>query len=79
MSNGKDPAYPFREFTPDGQIDWGNIQSGMTKREYFIGQALTGIAATAASPLSGDRFDQARYCIGLADALLEILSKEPRI
>ncbi len=57
-------------------------QSGLTKREYFAAQALSGLTV-AAIPGSHNRLDYdghgqnlARYAVLMADALIEELNKK---
>ncbi len=33
-------AFPFMRLDGNGEIDWANINNGMTLRDYFAGQAL---------------------------------------
>lgn len=51
----------------------GGIAAGMTLRDYFAGQALTGLAATA----SGKWADYARGAYAIADAMLEARKADP--
>ncbi|MEO9648786.1 MAG: hypothetical protein ABJ360_22370 [Roseobacter sp.] len=66
-------------FLPDQNA---NVQmSDMDLRDYFAGQAVTGMIATAAAPcmtsLSGTENCMAKAAYRLADAMIEA-RKEPR-
>lgn len=46
--------------------------SGMTLRDFFAGQALSGIAATSAHPNSPSIEGQARMSYEMADAMMKV-------
>ena len=56
----------------------GDNYSGLTKREYFAGLAMQGIIVNYTSPFEYDMAKRAGIAVGLADALLEELSKPPQ-
>lgn len=59
-------AFPGADAPPSGTY------RGMTLRDYFAGQALASFAANdvAGKLLDRDRPRLAKYCYGLADAML---------
>ncbi len=61
------PAFPFPAYTyPNGEINHG--EGGMTLRDYFAAQAMTGLLA-GTSTSNGDAIVKDSYA--LADAMLK--------
>lgn len=56
----------------------GYQQEGLTKREYFAGLAMQGYCGGEYTGQSGMSFEQiAIWSVGMADALLKQLEKQP--
>ena len=71
-NNSKKPAFPLSEVHPHSGC-LTTIESGLTKREYFVGLAMQGL-------LSGrseyeDRMIDVSKAVELADLLLKELEK----
>lgn len=79
MSNANLPAFPVSandraNYEAGGYVPNGVF--GLTKREYFAAKAMQGLCA---DPNTGDLQygDIARVAVGLADALIAELEKQP--
>lgn len=65
--NGGGTAFPVADsWYPDGQVQFGS--NGMTLRDYFAGQALTGMMDDI---ITMDAPERARYAYYQADAMLK--------
>jgi hypothetical protein len=78
MENGKKPAHPTVKVTEDGDI--GAIDGGLTKREYFAGQALVGLMVQAipGGHNTNTTFNNSvvvKHAVDIADAILAELDK----
>ena len=62
MDSAKKPAFPFTA---------GAMSTGLTKREYFAGQALAGISVDSDLPPKR----AALYAVAMADAVLKQLEE----
>lgn len=73
MENGKQPAHPVQI---NNDVDVHNY--GLTKREYFAGQALIGLSMgrITAELKQGECCDVAEMAILIADELLKQLNDE---
>lgn len=60
------PAFPVH---PDIRDD--EPHAGMTLRDYFAGQALTGLVLSKGGPYAASKDDFAKESYWLADAMLE--------
>lgn len=72
------PAFPLREVIGHNDLTRQPIvkyHTGMTYREWLIGQALQGTLAYGAK---GSPAARAEYCITCADAVLHALEQEQR-
>lgn len=67
MKNDGGPAFP--PMVPDKGY-------GLSKREYFSGQAIAGLCASLKYRPSSEPHDLAQTAVKLADALLAELAKE---
>lgn len=72
-TNPNDPAFGYHEI--DTRHDTLVIERGLTKREYFIGQAMAGMLANADFLRYSVESRSIMY-IAEADALIERLNKE---
>lgn len=69
---GTDKVYPY-DFTSHSR---GNIESGITKREYFAAMALQGILAAGGKyPEDVILTRPTQNAVAYADALIEALNK----
>ncbi len=68
MDNSNQPAFPIVEATLDGN----NVASGLSKREYYAGQALMGLLA---NPNPGSIDKCAKMAVEAADLLIVELEK----
>lgn len=59
-------AFPGKNFTEHGYPNGENM--GMTLRDYFAGQVLSGFMS--AKPMHFDPDDDAAYCYRVADAMI---------
>lgn len=73
MTNPKDAAFSEDTFARIGSL-------GLTKREWFAGMAMNGVAvwdAEVNEPIHAGKIEKlARACVGYADALIAELNKE---
>jgi hypothetical protein len=59
---------------PDGTVEWQEMSSGMTLRDYFAGQALAGLLTQPAEDaFEANHFATAAY--QMADAMLKERSR----
>ncbi len=72
MIDNSGPAFPVIENTENGYPYTPEGGAGLTKREWFAGQALTGLLATR----HGESSNFVRDAVKLADALIAELAKE---
>ena len=70
MTRKNDNAFPLT--VPRHGCDYVN---GLTKREYFAGQIITGLATLSAHPQSPDIAGQAKLAVKMTDALIAELNK----
>lgn len=82
MNNKDDPAFPVSvavgasdDIVTSIGIGVNENTGGLTKREYFAAMAMQGFVANSKNYCQFNPTDDAHYCIKLADALLEELSK----
>jgi hypothetical protein len=76
MIDNKDkPAFPISEEATDRMIDEIRIFTGVSKREYFAGLAMQGLASHPSVKFSTTAENYAKYSVVMADALLLELSK----
>jgi hypothetical protein len=69
------PAFPVPDSVhPSGQVQFGT--NGMTLRDYFAGQALTGTLAMA-NPYEAVPHGIAEHCYKYADAMLSARKGAP--
>ena len=75
--SGRDGGPAFPNITPDMNVDGG---PGMSLRDWFAGQALAGMIASAEGEASGGwpggDAQCARACYSLADAMLKAREAE---
>jgi hypothetical protein len=71
MSNSDKPAFPFSALTPNGPTVYKDNE-GMTLREYYAGQAATGLG----NIMGIDVRILAARCVRLADELIAELERE---
>lgn len=74
MKNGEQQAYPSTAKYKDGNTEIIDIQSGLTKREYFAGLAMQGLLACPDVRGSYERI--VTESINWADELLKQLENE---
>ena len=74
MIDPNDAAFA-RPLSRNNSYDEGSYdQTGLTKREYFAGQAMAAVGSTgSAARMLPEQF--AKHCVSLADALIEELNK----
>lgn len=65
------PAFPMVVTLPSEVT----VHYGLTRREYFAGQALAGYFAHPTTPHM-NATDAGAYCVAMADALIAALNKE---
>jgi len=70
MNNGNLPAMPFTGHTESSVF--GQIPSGLTKREHFAAMAMQGLLS---SETRAPVFDFAERSVQMADALLAVLDR----
>lgn len=81
MKNGEQQAYPSTTKYKDGNTEIIDIQSGLTKREYFAGLAMQGILANpnVGKIIDGERFVDkiavSQSSVIIADEILKQLEK----
>lgn len=80
MTNPENPAFPVGTITAIGEpVD---LQSGLTKREYFAAMAMNGISvwdAQVNEPIHAGKIEElAKACVSYADALIAELNKETK-
>lgn len=68
-----EPAFPVKLKCYDGSGVHDHVLTGLTKREYFAGLALTGVLADRRAMCLPD--DYAKDAVRIADALLAELEK----
>jgi len=69
--NGNEPIHPTEEILADGEI--GDLQGGLTKREYFAALMLQGLVTLSSHQQSYE--SHAKQAITYADALISELNK----
>lgn len=71
------PAFPQGKFDQVGHVATSKMSGGLTKREWFAGQALVAIMASLPLPPRKvpDPDEIAGGAVELADALIEALNK----
>lgn len=78
MSTASDggPAFPSPAINNDSRIDWAVEYGygGMTLRDWFAGQALSGVLA---QPEQTGNTATAKWCYTMADAMLEAREAKP--
>lgn len=77
MKNSDRPIYPQLQVASGDYIKTQEDFKGLTKREYFAGLAMQGVLSHnhPQNPTPNQAEEIVKYAIGLADALLEVLSK----
>lgn len=81
MTNPNDPAFPVDPETQRYQKTGAWLLGGLTKREYFVGQAIRGAIEWHGyheDPRRVNLESIAKDCIAMADTLIAELSKEPK-
>lgn len=75
ITNENKPAFPISEEETDRIEEGVDIYTGLTKREYFAGQALQGLCVgkITSDIKSGQCVDIANEAVIIADALLKAL------
>lgn len=81
MTNGKDLANPVVQHTDGSTMRMECTNAGLTKRELFAAMAMQGYLAGSeheitltGEPSFADL--KMKYCVGIADALINALNKE---
>ncbi len=72
---GSASAYPTDVEWHDGIDRRTERVGGLTKREYFAGQALAGYMACASHPQAPSDATIAKYCVSVADEMVKLLSQ----
>jgi len=76
MTNGNDAANPCIEsINHAGVVQITTSEAGLTKREYFAAMTMQGLVAGATKNMPYSEF--ANQAVGLADALIAELNKQP--
>lgn len=78
--NDGGPAFPVSMVGVDGSTSYDAVHGGgMTLRQYYAGQALTGLLAQPGMTIDidGERLGEKRagVCVAMADALIAELAK----
>lgn len=79
MENKNLPAFPQPIAECNGGLsetmDYNNLSIGLSKREYFAGLAMQGLASHPSVKFSTTAENFSKYSVAMADALLLELSK----
>ncbi len=78
MNNPKDggPAFPRTHSEAEGPVGSMDAQKGMTLRDWFAGQAISGLTANAR--FSNTARDVERLSYEIADAMIEEKAKREK-
>lgn len=68
--NDNTSAFPIRDYHGDGRPFL--VETGMSLRDWFAGQALAGYSATSYPDEGLNPLEVACYCYTLADAMLKV-------